>query len=264
MGKTRATMELLQKLESYTVKPNIVMYRTLIDGLRKDGSVNEAQNLFSEMISRGIYPDIVSFNSLMHGLCCTDRLKEATQLLNDMVVKDINPDVCTYNILLDALWRIPDVQNFLEDMYARGQLPNIITYNILLDNLCKGSHLDVAIELFPKIFGKGGLVLMPYTILIDGFYNHGRHKTAEEVFNLLHNKGWRDVKAIDAMTNGLCRIWKSSKYVFLCFEVYESPLITTVSNALHSSNIMPRNAKSWLIEFDNGNPFQNSSTILFL
>ncbi|KAL1329782.1 hypothetical protein AAHE18_12G065800 [Arachis hypogaea] len=54
-------------------------------------------------------------------------------------------------------------------------------------------------------FWQGGLVLMPYTILIDGFYNHGRHKTAEEVFNLLHNKGWRDVKAIDAMINGLCK-----------------------------------------------------------
>ncbi|XP_020971254.1 uncharacterized protein LOC107625067 isoform X3 [Arachis ipaensis] len=43
----------------------------------------------------------------------------------------------------------------------------------------------------------------------------------------------------------LGRIWGSSKYVFPCFEVCESPLITTVSNALYSSNIMPRNAKSW-------------------
>ncbi|XLR10336.1 hypothetical protein S83_038274 [Arachis hypogaea] len=66
------------------------------------------------------------------------------------------------------------------------------------------------------------------------------------------------------MTYQLGRIWGSSKYVFPCFEVCESPLITTVSNALYSSNIMPRNAKSWLVEFDYGNPFQNSSTILFL
>ncbi|RYR54935.1 hypothetical protein Ahy_A06g030195 isoform K [Arachis hypogaea] len=47
-------------------------------------------------------------------------------------------------------------------------------------------------------------------------------------------------------------IWGSSKYVFLCFEVWESLLITTVSNALYSSNIMPQNAKSWLVEFDYG------------
>ncbi|XLR69866.1 hypothetical protein S83_020538 [Arachis hypogaea] len=54
------------------------------------------------------------------------------------------------------------------------------------------------------------------------------------------------------MTYQLGRIWGSSKYVFLCFEVWESLLITTVSNALYSSNIMPQNAKSWLVEFDYG------------
>ncbi|MED6216413.1 hypothetical protein PIB30_007391 [Stylosanthes scabra] len=58
--------EILEKdrLDKQFVKPNGVMYSTVIDGLCKDGFVTEAKNLFSKMIARGISRDIVSYSSL--------------------------------------------------------------------------------------------------------------------------------------------------------------------------------------------------------
>ncbi|RYR54936.1 hypothetical protein Ahy_A06g030195 isoform I [Arachis hypogaea] len=169
------------------IKPDVVTYNALIYGYILTGKVDEAASLFGDMKKIGLASCVWSYSIMINGYCKHKRLDEAVTLFKEMLQRNLVPSTVTYNSLIDGFCksgRIPDVQNLLEDMYARGQPPNIITYNILLD---------------------GGLVLMPYTILIDGFYNHGRHKTAKEVFNLLHNKGWRDVKAIDAMINGLCK-----------------------------------------------------------
>ncbi|XP_027934299.1 pentatricopeptide repeat-containing protein At5g16640, mitochondrial-like isoform X2 [Vigna unguiculata] len=42
MGNTRAAIQLLQKMEGQLVKPNLVMYNTIVHCLCKDGHINEA------------------------------------------------------------------------------------------------------------------------------------------------------------------------------------------------------------------------------
>lgn len=46
------------------VKPDVIMYNTIIDGLCKDGCVIEAHDLFCEMVVRGIS---LSLRFLQHG-----------------------------------------------------------------------------------------------------------------------------------------------------------------------------------------------------
>ncbi|MBA0635218.1 hypothetical protein Godav_021949 [Gossypium davidsonii] len=72
-------------------KPDIVAYSTVIDCLCKKGSLNEALDLFSEMMVKGIRPNIVTYSCLIHAMCNSGQQKQATRLLNEMVDNNISP-----------------------------------------------------------------------------------------------------------------------------------------------------------------------------
>ena len=77
--ETTAAIELLQKLERQPIKPDVVMYNIIIDGLCKHWLVvTDAGNMFSKMIAWGITADVITYNSLIHGFCCESQLEEAT------------------------------------------------------------------------------------------------------------------------------------------------------------------------------------------
>ncbi|BBH06988.1 ATP-binding protein, partial [Prunus dulcis] len=53
--------------EEGACKPDLVVYNTIIDSLCKDTLVDDAFNLFSEMMSKGIAPNVITYTSLIHG-----------------------------------------------------------------------------------------------------------------------------------------------------------------------------------------------------
>ena len=50
------------------VSPNVVTYNVLIDGLYKEGKLDNVKRIFYEMSNRNIYLDVVTYNVLIHGL----------------------------------------------------------------------------------------------------------------------------------------------------------------------------------------------------
>ena len=49
-------------------RPGSYTYNTIIDGLSKEGFLDEALALFSEMVGNSISPDVVTYNSLIRDL----------------------------------------------------------------------------------------------------------------------------------------------------------------------------------------------------
>ncbi|QHN95741.1 Pentatricopeptide repeat-containing protein [Arachis hypogaea] len=79
------------------------MYNIVVDGLCKGGLLNDALDLYFNMLGRGISPDIVTYTSIIYGFCHVSQWKEAGLLLNEIFIKDISLDVYTFNIIIDAL-----------------------------------------------------------------------------------------------------------------------------------------------------------------
>ena len=130
----------------------------IIDGLSKQGLVNEAQNLFSEMIRKRISPDVVTYNSLIYDLCNFSRWKEAASIFTDMLNHGISPNVITFNTLVSGLskeGRTTEAHNVFEIMLTKGEKPNVVTYNSLMHGLCNSGQWKEAKRIFYEIVRRG-------------------------------------------------------------------------------------------------------------
>jgi len=73
VGDTRAALQLLRQV----VEPDVVMYTTVIDNdsMCKDAFVDDAFDLYSEMVASGISPNVVTYTALIDGFCIVGKLE---------------------------------------------------------------------------------------------------------------------------------------------------------------------------------------------
>jgi pentatricopeptide repeat protein len=117
----------------------VVVYNSLIDGLRKVDRLEEAGSLLQEMQSWGCEPDAITYNTFIDELCRGGRIDDAYKLLEEMIGKDC-ADIVTYNTLLHGLCkagRVDEAYKLFEEIQASSTLhckvkPNYVTYTTLL------------------------------------------------------------------------------------------------------------------------------------
>ncbi|PRQ34778.1 putative metalloenzyme, LuxS/M16 peptidase, tetratricopeptide-like helical domain-containing protein [Rosa chinensis] len=259
-GDNTAAIQLLGKMEEERgCEPNVVSYSTIIDSLCKDTLIDEAFNLFAEMISRGITPDVVTYTSLIHGVCKLGQWKQATRLLDEMLSTCIFPDVCTFNVLVDTFCKegmVMEAKSVIQKMIQRHIQPDTITYNSLMDGYCLRGGTDKARQVFDVMISKGSMVdvqscsilihgyckgkmldkaykifkemprmeLVPdtvtYTTLIDGLCKVGRIQEAEELFSEMQGCGQLpNVQTYAVILYGLCNNHQLSTAVELLTEM---------------------------------------------
>ncbi|ONI00530.1 hypothetical protein PRUPE_6G093300 [Prunus persica] len=224
-GNNSAAIQLLRKMEERACKPNLVVYNTIIDSLSKDTLVDDALNLFSEMMCKGVAPDGITYTSLIHGVCKLGEWKEATRLLHEMVSKNIYPDVHTFNVLGMVL----EAEGMVEIMIQRDIEPNTVTmdkakkvfelmlsngsvvdafsYSILINGFCKQKMMDEAMMLLGEMSGKG---LVPNTVtyntVVDGCCKMGKIRDAQQLFSKMQACGQLpNVQTYAILLDGLCK-----------------------------------------------------------
>lgn len=120
-------------------------YTTLIDLYGKSGRLDDAADVFAEMLKAGVAPNVITFNALIHTCGSHGHLAEAEALLDKMEHRGVSPDIRTYNTfislyaeagLIDAAlrcyWKIREV----------GLRPNAVTYRAVLHMLCKKQMIE--------------------------------------------------------------------------------------------------------------------------
>ncbi|KAL7608846.1 hypothetical protein Lser_V15G13647 [Lactuca serriola] len=147
-GNNDTNVALLKLMEGRGCKPNVVTYSIIIDSLFKDKMVDDALNLFQEMVfHKGILPVVVTYTSLIHGLCNLCLWDDVSNLLKEMEDQSISLDVLTYSILVDALCKegkVEDANCIINLMIERGINPNIVAYSSLIDGYCLRGEMSKA------------------------------------------------------------------------------------------------------------------------
>nr|AYM01009.1 pentatricopeptide repeat protein [Salvia miltiorrhiza] len=95
---------LLEK-EKGICKLNVYAYNAVIDGLCKEGKVDDVLQLFSSLGDKGIVPAIVTYNSIIEGLCNRIRKDGAQDVFKKMIADKVSPNMEIYNIFLTACSR---------------------------------------------------------------------------------------------------------------------------------------------------------------
>ncbi|KAM3309382.1 hypothetical protein P3S67_011126 [Capsicum chacoense] len=54
------------------------------------------------MVNLNIYPDVCTFNMVIDGLCKEGKVEDAEEVMEHMIKKDVEPDIITFNAIMDG------------------------------------------------------------------------------------------------------------------------------------------------------------------
>ncbi|XP_071732989.1 uncharacterized protein [Rutidosis leptorrhynchoides] len=230
IGNNVTAIALFRLMNERGHKADVVAYNTIIDSLCKDKMIDDAFDLFKEMVFRkGILPDVITYNCLIHGLCNLGRLDEVCNILKEMEDERISLDVQTYNLLVDAFCKdgkVDEAQDVINIMFERGKVPDVVTYNSLIDGYCLRGEMRKAKATFDSMTLR---CLIPnvvtYNSLINGYCKNMMIDKAMDMFSEMARIGLkRNIVTYNCMIQGLFSVGRCSDARKLFDEIVQGQL----------------------------------------
>lgn len=150
-----AADEIFKKMKETGLIPNAV---AMLDGLCKDGLVQEAMKLFGLMREKGTIPEIVVYTAVVEGFCKARKFDDAIRIFKKMQSNGIVPNVFCYQVLVRGLCsgnRLEDAYGFTIEMLEAGHSPNLATFTALVDGYCRDKGLEEAKNVIGAMRQKG-------------------------------------------------------------------------------------------------------------
>lgn len=147
--------EIFKKMKETGLIPNAV---AMLDGLCKDGLVQEAMKLFGLMREKGTIPEVVIYTAVVDGFCKAQKYDDAVRIFRKMQGNGIVPNAFSYGIIIRGLSqgkRLDDALEFCLEMLEAGHSPNVVTFVTLVDGFCKEKSLEDAQNMIKTVRQKG-------------------------------------------------------------------------------------------------------------
>ncbi|KAH1031072.1 hypothetical protein J1N35_043246 [Gossypium stocksii] len=142
--------EIFKKMKETGLIPNAV---AMLDGLCKDGLIQEAMKLFGLMREKGTIPEVVIYTAVVDGFCKAHKLEDAKRIFRKMQSKaGHSPNVTTFVGLVDGLCKekgVEEAVNVIGTLKQKGFLVNDKAVRQFLDKKAPFSPL-----VWEAIFGK--------------------------------------------------------------------------------------------------------------
>lgn len=147
--------EIFKKMKETGLIPNAV---AMLDGLCKDGLVQEAMKLFGLMREKGTIPEVIIYTAVVDGFCKAQKYDDAVRIFRKMQGNGIIPNAFSYGILIRGLSqgkRLDDALELCSEMLEAGHSPNVMTFVTLVDGFCKEKSLEDAQNMIKMVRQKG-------------------------------------------------------------------------------------------------------------
>lgn len=134
--------EIFQKMKETGLVPNAV---SMLDGLCKDGLVQEAMKLFSVIREKGTIPEVVIYTAVVEAFCKVSRFDDAIRVFRKMQKNGIVPNAYSYGVIVNGLCkgdRLAECEEFCVEMFEAGHSPNPATFVGLVDAFCKAKGVE--------------------------------------------------------------------------------------------------------------------------
>ncbi|CAL9133757.1 unnamed protein product, partial [Musa textilis] len=140
--------EIFKKMKETGLIPNAV---AMLDGLCKDGLIQEAMKLFGSMREKGTMPEVVIYTAAVEGFCKAAKFDEAKRIFRKMQKNGIAPNAFSYKVLIQGLCKgkkLEDSVEFCMEMLDAGHSPvktlNDLYFNVYINGLMAISGLDLS------------------------------------------------------------------------------------------------------------------------
>ncbi|KAJ9153279.1 hypothetical protein P3X46_026735 [Hevea brasiliensis] len=147
--------DIFKKMKETGLIPNAV---AMLDGLCKDGLVQEAMKLFGLMREKGTMPDVVVYTAVVDGFCKAHKLDDAKRIFRKMLDNGIAPNAFSYTVLIQGLYKcklLDDAVDFSFQMLDAGHSPSVTTFVGLVDGLCREKGVEEAQRVIAALRQKG-------------------------------------------------------------------------------------------------------------
>lgn len=166
-GQWTEALGILDRMRAFGCLANQVTVFTLIESLCTEGCVEEAYGLIDKFVVEHGVSQGDCYSSLVISLIRIKRLEEAENLFREMLADEVKPDSLACSLLLKELCvkdRVLDGFHLLDAIENMGCLSSIDSdiYSILLIELCQKNHLTEATKLAKIMLKKSVLLKPPY------------------------------------------------------------------------------------------------------
>ncbi|KAL6549528.1 hypothetical protein OROHE_008645 [Orobanche hederae] len=150
--------EIFAKMKETGLIPNAV---AMLDGLCKDGLMQEAMKLFGLMREKGTIPEVVVYTSVVEAFCKAHKFDDGIRIFKKMQSNGVVPNAFSYQVLIRGLYRgkrLEDAHVFAIEMLESGHSPNLATFTGLVDGYCREKGLEDARKVIGEMRLKGFFV----------------------------------------------------------------------------------------------------------
>ncbi|KAL6317378.1 hypothetical protein AAG906_030131 [Vitis piasezkii] len=205
-------------------EPDVVSWSALIAAYARQGCVDEAKRLFSEMGDSGVQPNLISWNGMIAGFNHSGLYSEAVLMFLDMHLRGFEPDGTTISSVLPAVGDLEDlvmgilihgyvikqglvsdkcVSSALIDMYGKCSCTSEMSQvfdqmdhmdvgscNAFIFGLSRNGQVESSLRLFRQLKDQGmELNVVSWTSMIACCSQNGRDMEALELFREMQIAG---------------------------------------------------------------------------
>lgn len=191
-GDIRAAFDIVDDMRKTTsLKPDEIMYNTLLDGCAQANLADEGLKILQQMQQESIRPSNYTLSILVKLMSHARRLDQAFSLVDQLTKKyRFKPNAPVYGNLVQACLVNKDLQRalgLLEQMAKDRVTPDVRTYCCLIRTCISSGMLDNAALVFRAALGLP--CTAPYPSGSDSRNGHGLDDLANEVLNALVTRG---------------------------------------------------------------------------
>ncbi|WVW78343.1 hypothetical protein I302_100297 [Kwoniella bestiolae CBS 10118] len=195
--------------EKLNLKPDIITYTTLVQGLLRGGKIDLAKKVLDDMSSQGIAPNERMFSMLISDLSklgSAKSLSHAEELLNLMIKNKMRVNEVTWTGLISGYFDNGWIKNgwdTITRMERQGTKLNRVGYNICFRHFSSGSREGGIMVLWDKMLRDG---IKPnsdsYLLVLTHLVKERNWKDAEKVLDDMRRRGFKVEKgALQSIVN---------------------------------------------------------------
>eukprot|EP00210_Caulerpa_lentillifera_P000292 g285.t1 len=235
-------MDILEEMRNKGLRPSVVSYNTVIDGITKDKNLSNKEVLVLHtkithaMKKEGIQQNTRTFNSLMRIALRLGSLNKAIEAFNQMKVLKLQPSEVTYGTLIKCYEKLGNSSkgkeylkpclDLFEECEQNGLKMGSEGYTSLLSACAKAPNIKEALRVWDKIQKEK---IKPKTYLFNAMINAcvcgGDDDKAVELFEAMKKKRLKpDGTTYATMIKCFEKFGDPSfadSYLKLCFDLYE-------------------------------------------
>lgn len=186
-GSMDQVPKLLADMRSAGVKANIITYSTMIKGYCQKGQVPRAFSVIEEMRREtDLKPDEIMYNSLLDGCAQSNLVDEGLQLLQQMQAEGVPPSNFTLSLLVKLMSRarrLDTAFQLVEDVSTKyGFRPNVHVLTNLIQACVSNRQLRRGLDTWEgMIRDRVPPDSRTYAVLLRACLSQGRPERAEEL-----------------------------------------------------------------------------------